>query len=378
MVRGWTHWARRRSQPFGPGNVTVDLWPDLSEFDEDEKFPTQFRHADGSVANVFSSAKRKTVMRHFQWMQQYGIDGAMVQRFTNRIHHADDQAQKNRVLRHCQAAAEKYGRAFAVMYDLSGMKRGSIDRVINDWDELHRKWRITRSRSYLHHERRPLVAVWGIGFKERHDQQGSYSLAECEKLVDALKASNCSVMVGIPTFWREQTRDSVDDQTFHRILEKCDVISPWTVGRYRNEQQVRRHATEVMEPDLAWARQHRIDYLPVVFPGFSWHNLSEGRDPLGQIPRDGGQFLWSQFVAAKRSGASMVYVAMFDEVDEATAIFKCTNSPPVGENVQFLTYDGLPSDHYLRITGKAGQLFRDEIPATDTLPLKTEGPNAAE
>jgi hypothetical protein len=65
-------------------------------------------------------------------------------------------------------------------------------------------------------------------------------------------------------------------------------------------------------------------------------------DPLDMIPRLRGQFLWSQFTAAKRAGASMIYVAMFDEVDEGTAIFKCTNDVPVGATSKFLTYEGLP------------------------------------
>jgi hypothetical protein len=53
----------------------------------------------------------------------------------------------------------------------------------------------------------------------------------------------------------------------------------------------------------------------------------------------------------------MAYVAMFDEVDEGTAIFKCTNDPPVG---RFCTYEGLSSDHYLKLTGLAGRLLRGE------------------
>jgi hypothetical protein len=74
--------------------------------------------------------------------------------------------------------------------------------------------------------------------------------------------------------------------------------------------------------------------------------------------------------AAKRAGADMLYVAMFDEVDEGTAIFKVTNTPPVGDGVRFVTYEGLPSDHYLRLTGLAGEVIRGEHPATDELPLR--------
>jgi hypothetical protein len=63
----------------------------------------------------------------------------------------------------------------------------------------------------------------------------------------------------------------------------------------------------------------------------------------------------------------MAYVAMFDEVDEATAIFKCTNDAPAVDG-GFVTYEGLPSDFYLKLTGAGGKLLRGEIPATDDLP----------
>lgn len=67
----------------------------------------------------------------------------------------------------------------------------------------------------------------------------------------------------------------------------------------------------------------------------------------------------------------MVYQAMFDEVDEATAIFKCTNNPPVGES-KFLDYEGLPSDHYLWPTGQGRRLIRNELQPTIELPTRTE------
>jgi hypothetical protein len=113
-----------------------------------------------------------------------------------------------------------------------------------------------------------------------------------------------------------------------------------------------------------------MDFLPVVFPGFSWHNLKP-QDPLNKIPRLKGQFLWSQFAAAKQAGAAMIYVAMFDEVDEGTAIFKCTNDPPVGAN-PFVTYEGLPSDHYLWLTGEGGRLLRGERAMQQAVPERPE------
>ena len=64
----------------------------------------------------------------------------------------------------------------------------------------------------------------------------------------------------------------------------------------------------------------------------------------------------------------MIYVAMFDEVDEGTAIFKCTNDVPVDDKSKFVTYEGLPSDFYLRLTGAGGKLLRGEIPLSENVP----------
>ena len=55
----------------------------------------------------------------------------------------------------------------------------------------------------------------------------------------------------------------------------------------------------------------------------------------------------------------MIYVAMFDEIDEGTAIFKCTNTPPKG--AEFLTFEGLPSDHYLWLTGMGAKMLRGKV-----------------
>jgi len=63
----------------------------------------------------------------------------------------------------------------------------------------------------------------------------------------------------------------------------------------------------------------------------------------------------------------MIYQAMFDELDEGTAIFKCTSNPPAGES-QFVAEDGLPSDHYLWLCGLGGKLLRGEISPSENIP----------
>ncbi len=59
---GFVHWG---GVDRDPPRCTVDLWPDLTGFDADELFPTNYKHKDGSTAKVFSSTVKKTVLRHF-------------------------------------------------------------------------------------------------------------------------------------------------------------------------------------------------------------------------------------------------------------------------------------------------------------------------
>ena len=363
--RGWNHWTKGRGT-LAPGNAKIDLWPDVSELGADERFATGFRHADGKPAEVFSSFKRTTVLRHFEWMRDYGIDGAFVQRFVAGVRDPKSRRQNDTVLGHCREGAEKSGRAFVMMYDLSGLGANRIREVMDDWHSLRAEMHVTDSPAYLRHRGKPLVAVWGVGFSDDR----KYTLAECRELVEFLKMDGCTVMLGVPTHWRELKNDAAKDPALHEVLKLADVVSPWTVGRYRDAAGVTRHGEKFLKPDLAWCAEAKLDYLPVVFPGFSWHNMYGA--PLDAIPRRKGEFLWSQFAAAKRAGAEMIYVAMFDEVDEGTAIFKCTNDVPVGDKSQFVTYEGLPADFYLRLTGLGAKMLRGEIPLSDKIPLPTK------
>jgi hypothetical protein len=362
---GWVHWGLN---VFEPGNCTVDAWPDVSEYDEDELYDTEFRHADGSVAKVFSSHNRKTVLRHFKWMQEYGIDGAFVQRFANGINGGDVRYHKDKVLSSAREGANRYGRTYTIMYDLTGIPDEEIIKVFDDWRMLCDKMQITQDPAFQHHHGKPLIAIWGVGFNGQIKKRPGF--AECTELIKKFKADGCSVMLGTATGWRAQDKDALQDPELHKVLLMADVISPWSVGRFDTVEGAEKHAEKYWNKDRAWSREHGIDYMPVVFPGFSWHNLRNGETKIGQIPRLKGQFLWAQIAANKKAGADMIYIAMFDEVDEATAIFKCAENPPTGNGGKFLTMEGLPSDFYLRLAGTAGQLLRDEIPFSETVPLK--------
>jgi hypothetical protein len=364
LGRGWYHWEL--GGQFKPGHCKFDLWPDVSELDADERYATAFHHADGRAAEVYSAFNQKTVLRHFRWMREYGLDGVFVQRFAGEVSHPAGLRQFNTVLSHCREGANVNGRAYAVMYDLSGLGAGQMEKVKDDWKLLADRMQITRDKAYLHHNGKPVVAVWGFGFNDGR----KYTLDEGMELVrflkDDPKYGGNTVTLGVPAYWRTLDRDAVNDPKLLELIGKADIVSPWTVGRYNDIPQAVSYAEKTLAADLAWCKERGKEYLPVVFPGFSWHNMLP-KSPSNQIPRQGGKFLWAQYTAAKKAGCTMVYQAMFDEVDEGTAIYKCTNDPPVGES-KFITYEGLPSDHYLKLVGAAAKMVSGKTPVSDQMP----------
>ena len=355
--RGWNHFVAHGD--FSPGNCKIDCWPDVSEYAK--TYPTPFKTADSSVAYLFSSYDASTTDLHFKWMKQYGIDGVFVQRFIGSTRGGKSLQHNDKVLAQCLEASRKYNRAIAVMYDLSGMKDDDTDpeTVIRDWKHLVDSLRLTSRGShqtYLYHNGHPLVAVWGVGFPGR-----SYGLKGAEKIIDFLKNDpvygGCAVLLGVPTYWRTLDNDAVKDPHLHDLLRKADIVQPWFVGRY-NKDSYPKFRDRVAD-DIRWCTQNKLDYVPVVFPGFSWHNMYP-KSPQNQIPRDHGRFFWQQLSGDIAAGAEMLYIAMFDEIDEGTAIFKLSKNPPVGASNFVSPESDVPGDYYLRLAGEAGRLLRKE------------------
>lgn len=365
---GWVHYGFHK-----PGQCQIDLWPDMREFPRAERFPTPLRYVNDEIAEVFSSVQPGTVLRHFEWMRSYGIDGVFLQRFGTVLKDSHHRERMDQVLDNVRAAARQTGRSWCVMYDLSGLRKGEILSVVmQDWKRLRNELRVIDDETYQLHRGRPLVAVWGIGFNDGRD----YTLDECGELLRFLRNNpefgGTTVMAGVPWGWREKNRDAVPDPQLHDVLQIADVVSPWAVGRYGSPFGAAQEITKVHADDQRWCDERKKDYLPVIFPGFSWHNLQQSRgrqSPLNQIPRLGGRFLWSQAVTRFGLGSRMLYVAMFDEMDEGTAIFKFANKVPAWPG-GFVTEPGLPSDHYLWLTGQIGRLLREEIEASDQVPLR--------
>ncbi len=342
------------------------MWPDLRELTPTELTATSFSYRNGSNAGLYSAYNRTTVERHVKWMQDYQIDGVFVQRFIGEAMYMTQVRDK--VLQNVRYSSEKYGRVFANMYDISGGNSASLGNDIKrDWMHLVDDLKITQSNRYLRHNGLPVVSLWGFGVSGRPG-----SAAQLKELIGWFKSGapaqyRATVKLGVDPTWRSHSPDWV------AAYRSAAVISPWSVGRYTDDSSADSFRTSKIAPDLAALRGSGVAYMPVAWPGFSWWNLKKGAAPFNQIPRRGGRFFWRQAYNAQAAGANMLYVAMFDEVDEATAMFKIAeNASQVPSTGKFLTLnadgEALPSDWYLRLMGEATRMMKGQRALVAAMP----------
>ncbi|WGS47852.1 hypothetical protein LFL97_38645 (plasmid) [Burkholderia sp. JSH-S8] len=377
----WSHWSAGNATP-SASTLTVDAYPDVSGLPAASLCSVSGMTIQGQQAYLFSSYPPGTTQTHFAWMKQYGIDGALVQRFAVDIDH--QRRENEAILKNVKAAAEHNDRVFAIEYDLTRDYTGLPDDAVlsqlqTDWLHLVNDLGLTASPSYLRYRGKPLVSLWGLGFNDKNHVANPQLAARI--IAWFRQTANVSVMGGVPTGWGTPgTRSSSADPAWPQVYASLDVVQPWAVGNYVTPQDVDNWKIAVLQPDLTLAKKNGQLYLPVVFPGFSWHNLFPAA-PANQVPRLGGAFLWRQVYDAVSSGAAAVKIAMFDEVNEGTAIFnvagKRGDAPDQG---YWLTLDAdgraLPSDWYLRFAYEAARMVRGESPVTDVVPANP-GPQAA-
>ena len=201
--QGWVHWGRRGE--FNPKMLTIDYWPDTKELTPAEKYPTDFKHADGSTAYVFSSMNKKTVVRHFEWMKEAGIHGAFLQRFINGTEPPVKLYGYTKVLENVQEAANTHGRSWALMYDMSGAPNAerALQLFKTDWKRLIDNTNLGKDpndKAYQYHNGKPLVAIWGL-FENREGMPEFYN-----EIIDFVKNDpvygGFSVMIGSENHWR--------------------------------------------------------------------------------------------------------------------------------------------------------------------------------
>ncbi len=365
----WSHW-------FDGGipdetHMSGDNWPDLSEYPI--LYQTQLSYPDGSPVLVYSCNDYETVDVHIRWMKEYGLKGCFLQRQQLNIHNPETLEQMDRKALHVRRACEKYGIRFCMMpcnNDKSESGRGQeyIDNIIADWKHCVDDLKITESPMYMHQDGKPVIGFWGLGFANRQ-----MTPEQANQILDSFQMPTDSkyrvyVMGGVPNDWRTKTKAG-----FMPVYERLDMISPWRPIFYDPYNQV---WLDRMAGDKAFCDARGIDYNPTVSPGASVAYQNSDPSLRNKNPRDGGNYLWKQVYEVCKLKNKFIYVAMYDEIDEGTAMYKMAETieycPVVDPLLVPLNEDGydLPDDWYLRIGSEIQKMIEGSSPLVSILPLK--------
>jgi hypothetical protein len=363
--KGWSHLFNNNLTR--PG---FDMWPDMSQYAADEKTAVPgFTYPDGSQAYLYSAQNPKVVLRHFQWMKQYGVDGVWLSEFCDHFaggRQENDSTTVLTIMRNVRAAATATGRTWAFMWDMSGFgpntpKSDVYNIIINQWKMMVDEGDATDPR-YLHHNGKPVLLIWGF-FPSRPASQPDYM----QPVIDFLQTPGkyqATLVAGVDDKWREGTPE------FQAMLMKMTALQPWSVGR-----RVVDPATGYQVPntskwadDIAKCQANNVLFIPVFNSGTNIAGPPPIPPKLPSVPRRMGNYLWEQFVAASKIGViNSAFVAMFDEINEGTQIMKTTNHPPT--QFPFLTFDGATNDYYLRLVGLGEKMLREHKPVPEIIPI---------
>jgi autotransporter-associated beta strand protein len=338
---GWRHWIS--GQTAAPETFTIDMWPDLTEYDPASLFRAgNVTTAGGAPAHLFSSASYPAVLKHFRWMRKHNIDGAWLQRF--RMHAG---AEADFVLRNVSQAAAEEGRVWGVEYDVSGKADNAVLGLLQaDWQWLTGQFDILNDPRYVREDGKPVVFIWGLPVPNRN-----FTPATADAVVDWFKAQGCHVIGGIPNGW------SALNAEWQNHIAKYDGILVWM-------------STNTSE--VSFFNNRGQDYYPHIWPGFSWAHLKKlpATPPTQYTDRNGGQFYWDKGRTWINAGADRLFLGMFDEYDEATAIMPMTDDPPPPHTEwgRFINNQNKPGDWWMMLSDELKRMMWGQRANTGTLP----------
>ena len=143
----------------------------------------------------------------------------------------------------------------------------------------------------MHHKGKPLLVLRNCGNsggRRLITPQEATQLIKWLK-TDAPEKYRVTLMGALPGYWRTQGSDVKPDPGWPAVFRSFDVVSAWPVGRFRDEAGARKWMENVIIPDMKECARIGIDYIPAIYPSYSYHNADESK-PYNAIPRLGGRF----------------------------------------------------------------------------------------
>jgi hypothetical protein len=169
-----------------------------------------------------------------------------------------------------------------------------------DWIHLIRDKRVLDSPNYLKEKGKPVISLWGMlfffvcspanpvhcaGFGFENSRHNPASIRAITSFFRSSTPGGAYIIAGSPAHWRTSQSDADSNPEFLDIwLTEFDAISPWTIGRYTNEDEADNFAEDKIKPDMELLKKRaeegykKVDYIPVVLPGGSVSCPTDARD----------------------------------------------------------------------------------------------------
>ena len=153
-------------------------------------------------------------------MRQYGIDGVFLSRFIGEAASPARSRHVNTVLANLREGCHREGRVWAMMLDLS-MGRNAYDQDGHGRLEVPlRQVKVREDSRYLHHQGKPVVLLWGLGFRDR-----PWTPEQGEELVEFFKNDpkygGVYLIGGVDPFWRTLRGES---RRGRRLVQGLSIV----------------------------------------------------------------------------------------------------------------------------------------------------------
>lgn len=350
---GWNHWGRSKETDPSPTEITIDMWPWMDHYRAEDIYRAgEMVLGDGRPAYLFSSNDLDTVRTHFRWMRQYHIDGVYLQRFVTR-NNSGYYGAREFVLHNVRQAAREEGRVWAIEYDVSSLDSDPDPFTVikNDWQWLVNEAEILDDPRYLYENGKPVLFIWGFSVNGR-----DFTLAQANQIVDWFGTQNLHLIGGVPSNWENMT-------DWHGHYQRYDQLLGW-MSKSQSELNSERQLLE------SWG----MKLLPHAWPGFSWSNLKKQPGDQQYTARRRGSFYWERLWESINSGADQIFLGMFDEYDEGTAIMPMSDNPPQPHTAwgQYIDNAGREPFWWLRLSGYANEMLDGARPIDSNEPLESQ------
>ena len=359
--KGWVHWVRSGGGVLDTNHFNTDMWPDMSQYPSTSWIQAaSIKTKSGQTAYVFSDSDPAVVETQFQWMRKYNIDGVFLQRFLNAVDPNEQWALAN-----VRAAAHAEGRVWVIEYDVSNLDDSTaFHQLTNDWAWMVNTFKATLDSRYGFQNNKPVVAIYGMGDTNKdmnYSTNNGITVPTGQKIISWFKSNpyaSCYVWGGVPINWQSQwSKES-------GVYTNYNAIEAWHSSSYAS--------------DIQKCASFGATYWPILWPGFSWSNEQNETNKNGAFKdRFSGMRYWTNvFNVMATPGVSNLFVGMFDEYDEGTAIMPMSDDPPSspsGKNGgQFIDNQGKPSDWWLLLTAQAKADMFKQRTNNIAMPLGTE------